>query len=353
MKRQMTSTESGHSFWGSLSLLAALIMLFALGCEAQSSEPTGGETHFLRLCNSDADACGPYSCLCGVCTTECSIDTPCASLPGAQCVTLNAACEIVTQVCDVQCRADRDCMNLSSGHHCIDGQCRLASSHAPSVGDGGASGAPDATACESSKLIANEVVILGDSFFATTHEVTGYLEAMARQDGVLSDGDRFRDYSNLTSNALAWLGPGIASQYEGARAESEVGVVIMNGGGADVLLGTCDVVDPACPTLTDAVQALQELLLQMNADSVEQVIFVGYPNPQPPDLAEEMNLLRPLLEEACNESPVPCAWLDLRPSFSGQEAELIAEDGLNPTSAGSQASAKVVWDFMQENCVGR
>jgi hypothetical protein len=202
-------------------------------------------------------------------------------------------------------------------------------------------------------LVASEVVVLGDSYFATTHEVTGYLEALAREDGALSAGERLRDYSNLTSNALAWMGFGIASQYENAQAESEIGVVIMNGGGADVLLGSCDEVNAECPVIMDAARALETLFVQMNTDGVEQIVFVGYPNPVPDDISAKMSVLRPLLEQACSASAVPCVWLDLRPTIDGREAEFILPDGINPPSAGAEASARAIWNVMKESCIGR
>jgi hypothetical protein len=135
--------------------------------------------------------------------------------------------------------------------------------------------------------------------------------------------------------------------------ESKVGVVIMNGGGADVLLATCEVVDSQCPAFSSAAQALEALLTQMEADGVKQVVFVGYPNPLPDEVAEKMSVLRPMLEQTCDDSAVPCVWLDLRPTFEGNESDFIAPDGLNPTSPGSEASAGIIWDSMQKSCIGR
>lgn len=194
---------------------------------------------------------------------------------------------------------------------------------------------------------------MGDSFFATTHEVTGYLEALARSAGVLAEGERYRDYSSLIESALAFPAPGITSQYETAQTESQVRVVLMNGGGADVLLGSCDVVDDQCPLLVDAALALETLLAQMAADGVEEVVFVGYPDPAPADVREKMDALRPLLEQACSESPVPCEWLDLRPTFSENEAAYLEADGLNPTSLGAQVSAAAIWAAMQDACIAQ
>lgn len=240
---------------------------------------------------------------------------------------------------------------LSSGHHCIDGFCRLAGGASTAEGGSGATtGSPPP--CEDSGTTGNEVVILGDSFFATTHEITGHLESLARSEGVLSEGERYRDSSNLLSNSLAFPEAGIRMQYENARTESAVKVVIMNGGGADLLLGSCEIQGEQCPLMTDAALALQTLLQLMNDEGVEQVVFVGYPDPLVNEVREKMDVLRPLLEQACADSAVPCEWLDLRPVFS-EEPSFIDTDGLNPTSAGAEATAEALFQLMQARCIAQ
>jgi hypothetical protein len=64
-------------------------------------------------------------------------------------------------------------------------------------------------------------------------------------------------------------------------------------------------------------------------------------------------MLRPLIEKACATSAVPRRWLDLRPTFAGHYADYVMADGLNPTEAGSQASAGAIWATMWENCIAQ
>lgn len=349
-------TESARRPWLAWSLASSLVYTASFACEPQSADPTGGETHFLRTCDPIDHPCeGDFNCLCGVCTTSCSVDMPCSNYPGSQCVTLaRDTCQAnATQACDVGCSAERDCAFLSSGHHCIDGFCRLASSVVPSSPEGGSDGAAASPPCDDSGISANEVVIVGDSFFATTHEVTGYLEGLARDDGVLSEGERYRDYSNLVSNSLAYPEAGLSMQYEAARSELNARVVIMNGGGADVLLGSCEIVDEQCPLMTDAALALEALLTQMQTQGVEQVVFVGYPDPVPDDVHEKMSVLRPLLEQECVTSPVPCHWLDLRTTFAEGGSDFVEADGLNPTSSGAKATAEAIWMLMRRRCIAQ
>ena len=91
----------------------------------------------------------------------------------------------------------------------------------------------------------------------------------------------------MTDDALALDGTGIADQYESAAASAPGKVVIMNGGGADVVLGSCSIIDAQCPLLV------------------------------------------------------------------ANEAAYTAPDGLDPSAAGSQASAAVIWATMQQSCIAQ
>jgi hypothetical protein len=197
------------------------------------------------------------------------------------------------------------------------------------------------------------VLLIGDSFFASSHQVTAYLEDIARSASVLSVGERYRDNSSLTQNALALGGTGIASQYEAASAESAVSVVIMNGGGADALVGSCDTADASCPVLADAAAAARALLAKMAVDGVLHVVYVAYPDPVNASVRAKIDALRPLLQDACDGSAVTCHWLDLRAPFAGRYDELILPDGMNPTAAGAQVTARAIWDVMQQSCVAQ
>jgi len=70
-------------------------------------------------------------------------------------------------------------------------------------------------------------------------------------------------------------------------------------------------------------------------------------------MREKIDALRPLIEAACENSPVPCHWLDLRPTFAGHYDEYVSPDGINPTDAGSRASAGAIWATMQRDCLAQ
>lgn len=339
---------SGGHFRHVFSLLGAILL--ALSCQTEGHQSTGGETHFLTECSADSSSCGSeFSCLCGVCTLPCTERTACGQFPVAECLTSEAvACGEPGAHCDAPCASDADCAVISPAHRCEGGACRVPSAS----GSGGSGGADGGAGCVRGEVPANQVLLLGDSFFASSHQITAYLEDLARAAGTLSAGDRYRDNSRLIANALALRGTGIADEYSAAIAEAPVDVVIMNGGGADVLGAACATPDPSCPALAAAATAASALFAQMAQDGVQHVIYAFYPDPVDANLRAVMDAFRPLAQSACAASPVPCAWLDLRPVFAGHYAEYVQADGLNPTAAGSQASAAAIWTLMSDQCIG-
>jgi hypothetical protein len=336
-------------------VLAALLLalLPALSCESDGGESTGGETHFLARCEPGSSLCGAsLSCLCGVCTRPCDAEDACGALPGAACHASDSN-ECAEARCDVECTSDADCAIVSPSHRCDAGACRTGS--APSgaggegaqggeVGQGGDGGASANTECPTGEITSDEVIVIGDSFFATTHRITAELEALARDQGALAADATYRDYSNLTANGLAT--DGIATQYSSALAEGPVGLVVMNGGGADALTAICETAE-SCPPLPAAADALEELLRTMATDGVREVVYAFYPDPVDEAVRSRVDVLRPLVQTACAESPLPCRWLDLRDTFAGRYAEYVTDDGLNPTDAGSRAAAELIWSAMR------
>jgi len=103
----------------------------------------------------------------------------------------------------------------------------------------------------------------------------------------------------------------------------------------------------------NAAAAFADLLARLQSDGVSDVVYVFYPDPQDVAVLERMNALRPLVQEICVSSELPCHFVDLRPVFEGRYAEYIHIDGLNPTAAGSEATAGAIWSVMQEHCVAQ
>ncbi len=325
-------------------LLLFVAALLAFDCQSARDEPTGGETHFLKRCREGSLDCGrDLVCACGACTLPCTEPTGCGQFPEASCAApkSDSACGASTATyCEVTCSSIGDCAALSDQHICDAGVCRRGP-------------LPAAECSTEAAIAANEVVILGDSFFAVDHATTAFLEDLARTSGSLSAGQRYRDYSSVVGNALALGDNGIANQYAAALAESPISVVIMTGGGADVLLGSCDVVGPDCPLLTAAADAASALFERFAADGVRHVVYVFYPDPTDPTLRAEVDALRSLLVTACDASPVACEWVDLRPVYDGHEASYLNAEGIVPTAAGAQASAAAIWSTLRARCIAQ
>jgi hypothetical protein len=120
-----------------LSIKAAALAAFAGAC--QSNTQTETETHFLTICDSDCPA--GLSCVCGVCTEECTSDSACAKFPGgAECLDTASSCGgDVASACDVECTSSDGCRALGSSFTCVDGHCRGTTGSAADSGAGGAS----------------------------------------------------------------------------------------------------------------------------------------------------------------------------------------------------------------------
>lgn len=112
----------------SASLIGWLAAL-AVGACGEAGPKLGSETNFLRRCG---DGCGEgLTCLCGVCTRECSGDGDCSALvEGAACVEpadrSSWSCSSVSKVaiCDVSCETAAECAALGAEFRCESGYCR-------------------------------------------------------------------------------------------------------------------------------------------------------------------------------------------------------------------------------------
>ena len=87
--------------------------------------------------------------------------------------------------CDVTCNVDADCSAISDSHRCVLNRCRTGPG-APNGGTGGTSGQDGgggAGMCATGEIEPNQVLVIGDSVFAISHQITAYLEQLARDKG--------------------------------------------------------------------------------------------------------------------------------------------------------------------------
>jgi hypothetical protein len=116
----------------------ALSLLLAACGGATGKRMAGGESHFLETCDKGCPA--GLACISGLCSRSCeSTARDCSDLsPLASCVSQGE-----TQLCDVSCDRDRDCVALGAEFRCPAGFCRVASvSDHPPSGAAGAGGEP-------------------------------------------------------------------------------------------------------------------------------------------------------------------------------------------------------------------
>lgn len=324
--------------------LAIVTLLMTHGCQPESNPPTtGSETHFLTWCGSQGGCDEGLDCVCGVCTATCSEDAQsCGELSAsAECVDLSSTVadpecpDIQEMACDVSCTADSDCASLSEEHRCDRGVCRRLASD-----------------CTSGDVTGNEVALIGDQFISDTHRLTSELEALARDTGALADNDGYRDYSS--SLITPFGGPAdLSTQYALAVADGTPQIVIMDVGGPNALVSCPDPLTSDCPTLQEAVSGAEALWEQMATDGVEAVVDFFYPDPVDETLKAKFDVLRPLLQAACEASPVECHFVDLRPTFEGHADEYLQPAGILPTEPGSAATAGAIFSVMQQNCIAQ
>lgn len=336
--------------WRGLRLLVsfALLVLWIASCAETSSSQSGSETHFLMGCNGSS--CGDgMQCICGVCSKPCVRLADCSPLSSAaSCAPLAARatqdrCD-ATQIgamCDASCLTDDDCNALGHGSRCDNGYCR----------EPGPTREPSNQSCQPSNVAASDVLVLGDVLVELSIYVNE-LEQRSIAAGSLAAGAHYRVNAQAASSLLATGALSFDAQYTGARVAGVPRVIIMDGGATDVLNGNCaGMLTPECPAARNAVHGAEQLFERFAADGVEQLVYFFYGDPvDNTSLKDGIDLIRPLLRNACGHSPVPCHWLDLRPAFA-EHPEYVGVGGLVFTDAGARAAAQSTFELMQARCI--
>jgi lysophospholipase L1-like esterase len=198
---------------------------------------------------------------------------------------------------------------------------------------------------ETPELAADDVLLIGDSYFEIPNqEFNRELSRLGREAGMIGPDEIFRDRAISGTRLAGGFSP-IPQQYANAQQQAPARVVIMDGGGNDIIQSQC----ADCAGVTNAIAAADALLEQMAEDgSVEQIIFFYYPDfPNFPALrADAMDFMRPRLQAICEASSVPCEFLDLRPIFV-DHPEFTGPDNLHPSVAGSRATAQAVFAILE------
>ena len=200
----------------------------------------------------------------------------------------------------------------------------------------------------------DQVVNLGDSIFAMSGEIQDVLHNYA--------GETFRRYATSGAELSGGiLAPSLFSQYATAKADNpNIDIVFMDGGGNDILLPALAFDPYDCKTqwyewgrlsgscknfINDLYVDAVDLLNDMHADGVDNVIYLGYYHTKGivDNLEEAVDYGDGKLSQACAYSAANCTFVD--PRWVINDSDIIV-DGIHPATSGSQKIANLIWPVL-------
>ena len=205
----------------------------------------------------------------------------------------------------------------------------------------------------------DQVVTIGDSIFALSGELQDFLEDYA--------GETFRRYTisgaELKGGIIA---TDIYGQYNIAKNDNaNIDTIVMDGGGNDILIPAIALFDPyncktqwyqfgrlssSCKNFIDDIYVdAVNLLNRMDADGVDNVIYLGYYYTKNglfllDSMEEAVDYGDMRLSQACRYSTANCKFIDPRSSIKDSN---IIFDGIHPNAEGSRKLANLIWPALQ------
>ena len=200
----------------------------------------------------------------------------------------------------------------------------------------------DGAPCAHAEVNANEVLWIGDSWVLVTGTQHTRVRDLARASSAIGPTD---DYVIGAMPAATMAA--IANQYSMQEAgPTKVKVVIMDGGTWDTL-----VANGSDASVNSVATTFAQFLAQVASDgTVEHIVYFLTPElPGIPGVAA----LRPLMQQSCRQSTVPCHFVDLQTFWAGHPEYTTGDLVPIPTEAGSSAIADAIWAEMQRSCVAQ
>jgi hypothetical protein len=196
-------------------------------------------------------------------------------------------------------------------------------------------------ACMDDNVRGEEVLWIGDSWIVTPGAQHEHVRELAQASGALATND---DYVVLAAPAANFSS--VAAQYSMRQSgNTKVKVLIMDGGTWDTLVAKGDLA-----TVTRVGTAFQQFLSKVATDgTVQHIIY--YLMPELPSIPG-VSALRPLLQDACMLSAVPCHFIDLQPIWQ-THPEYTDTSGIQASKEGGTAIAKAIWQAMQQHCIAQ
>jgi hypothetical protein len=215
-------------------------------------------------------------------------------------------------------------------------------------GTGGVNGTGGSTVCPHQQVAASEVLWIGDSWLQMPNgpsAVPAVVRDLARGSETIGPTEAYADRS-MSGQGIAT----IVSQY--TRAPQGFKVLLMDGGGLDLQRGTQT--DAGTNSAIDTVNSkFQELLGKAAVGGVQHIVFFLIPEvPGVPGIGPALTVLRPLLQQSCAASQVPCHFLDLQPLFAGRMSSLLS-DLANPNADGAAIVGQAIWKLMEDDCIAQ
>jgi hypothetical protein len=213
------------------------------------------------------------------------------------------------------------------------------------AGASGDAGAGGNRACPAGQVLASEVLWIGDTWIQIPGTQHTRVRDLARATGAIGPNE---DYANEAAPATDMAA--IAQQYRTRESgATKVKVLLMDGGTWDPIAAQAKG-EPVAPAIDNAVSTFQAFLAQVASDgTVEHIVYFLMP-----ELSKNVGVatMRPLFQQACAASAVPCHFLDLQPLWLGHP-EYTAPDGIQSSEAGARVIADSIWAIMQANCIAQ
>ena len=259
------------------------------------------------------------------------------------------------------------------------GSSAVAGSSSGSAGNGAEGGSTGAAGGGAEGLAkhpcvadGNEVLFIGDSYsnYDTAHEsLASLMTTLAIKDGALKQGDMYRDRA-VAGTTLAAPPAAIPSQWDMNKTMKPIKVVVMDGGGNDVLIDNpqCEPdgseKDPGCQMVVKgSMDALMSMWPDMQKEGVSDVVMFWYPHMPGVGVLNSQGtgntisdwtlpMIQDLAKSLTNDTfrvwVVPT--VDL---FEGHPELFYVGDNLHANTMGETKIAEKIWGVMKDNCVGQ
>jgi hypothetical protein len=206
------------------------------------------------------------------------------------------------------------------------------------AGGAEADGATPLAACLLGGVPAEEVLWIGDSWFTLPAELQRTLVVeSARDAGLIASTDDYPSRAAAASSLSM-----IVEQYRSQRAGGPAPqVLIMDGGTWDTLRA-----NGSAESVSQVLLGFEAFLAEVASDgTVGHVVYMLMP--ELPAIAG-VNELRPGLLAACEQSAVPCHFLDLQPIWDGHPE--YTADGIQASEEGAARIAEEIWKIAGAAC---